>query len=309
MKRKVKNVFLIATLAAAVTGILCWPPVLKYLVQSNLQNARKQGSALSWSGLSTGMTSTALESLTVWIPGPRVKGSFKLPISLELHNVAVALKLSSLLSLHPAVTYSSGLYGGSLEGEAQTLGDTTRINARFNNVELGSHPQLATFGVRGGVFSGTFEDFEIVPQGPRQGAFSFSLRELAPPAIDAAKSLLRVEDFGAFDLEATGAISPDAVEVPTIHLSSKFGEVSGNLKASDHLSGSPLLSGHFDIALSDQGATTFGAWLPFIPGSGLDASTRKFSVNATRTACSNIRDNSAVLNLGNGCVKLVFVKS
>lgn len=309
MKRKVKQALLLATLALAVTVVCCWPTILKYLVQSNLQNARKQGNSLSWSGLSTGMTSAALDSLTIWLPGPRVKGNFKVPISLELQNVAVALRLTSLVSLNPAVSYSTALYGGTLQGEAHSLAQGVHLTANIENVEIGRHPQIASLGVRGGTVSGTFTEIDISPQGPKGGSFSLTLRALTPPTIDVVKSLLRVDDLGAFDLEATGTFSSEAVDIPTIRLTSRFGEVSGKVTATDHLSPTPSLSGTFTVALSEKGTSTFGAWLPLINGAGLDSSTSAFSVKASSTSCSNISGTATVLNLGNGCVKLVFTKN
>ena len=309
MKRRVTQALLLATLVLVTTGILCWPTVLKYIIQSNLQNARKEGNSLSWSGLSAGMASATLESFTVWIPGPRVKGTFNLPISLELQNVAVALRPTSLLSLSPAATYSTALYGGTLQGKVQSCGDVVHLDARVENVEIGSHPQLASLGVRGGTVTGTFQEFEVTPLGPRSGAFSFTLRALRPPTLDVAKSLLRVEEFGAIDLTSSGTISPEAVDVRDIKLSSIFGEASGKLTATNHLSPTPKFSGRFNVSLSEKGVTTFGAWLPFIPGAGLDASSTKFSVTVTSTPCSNLSGNSTILNLGTGCVKLVFAKN
>ena len=309
MKRRVTQAVLLATFACTVTGILCWPTVLKYLVQSNLQNVRKQGTSMSWSGLSTGMTSAEVEIFTVWIPGPRVKGNFRVPISLELQNVAVALRLTSLLSLNPAINFSTALYGGTLQVEAQSIGEGAHLDAHIENVEIGRHPQIASLGVRGGTISGTLQDIDITPQGPTGGTFSFTLRSLTPPTLDVAKSLLRVEEFGAFDLEANGTFSPEAVEVPKIHLTSMFGEVSGKLTATNHLSPTPKLDGQFDVSLSEKGASTLGAWLPLIPGAGLDSSTTKFAVKAASASCSNIGGSSTVLNLGNGCVKLVFAKN
>ena len=308
MKRNVKQAALFATTVLVITGILCWPPALKYLVQSSLQQARKDGNLISWSGLSTGIRSAALDSFSILIPGPRIKGPVKLPISVELQNLAVALKVSSLLSLHPTAHYSTAMYGGSLAGEIQPFGRARVISARFENIELGMHPQLAAIGVRGGTVTGDLKDLEIISEGPQRGTFSFNVRGAALPTVDVVKSLLRIDDVGTLDLEAGGEISPDAVEVSTIRVGSMFGNIFGELRASHHLSNTPSISAHFDVSLSEKGTTAFGSWLPFIPGARLDSSTTTFSVNAASVSCSTVGENTAALELGTGCVKLVFSK-
>jgi hypothetical protein len=308
MKRTVKQVLLLGLLALVVTAVVCWPTLLRYLIQSNLQNVRKQGTPLSWSGLSTGATSVAMQTFTAWIPGPRIKGNFKLPLSLELHNIALNLRPTSLLLLRPTVTYAADLYGGTLRGETTFQWKSARLDAKVTDVEIGRHPQIASLGVRGGILNGTCEDIESTPAGPRGGRFTVTVREITPPTVDLARSLLRVDELGSCNLEATGTITPDSLDAQSIHVTSSFGEVSGNLTARQHLSPTPTFSGRFTVSLSEKGSNTFSAWLPLIPGAGLDGSVSTFIVTAESTSCSQRGGSATVVTIGTRCVKLVFAR-
>lgn len=122
MKRRTRNTLLIIVLAFAAAAVVSWPSVVRFIAQRGLEQARQNGANISWNGLTTGPSSVGLESLTIWIPGPKVKGTLAIPISLELQSLSVDLKLGSLLALSPAVTYGTGLYGGTISGDARREG-------------------------------------------------------------------------------------------------------------------------------------------------------------------------------------------
>lgn len=307
MRTKARK-FITVALLAIVTVVVSWPTILKFIVQGSLESAKSSGANLSWNGLTTGASSVALDSLTVWIPGPRVKGTFAIPVSLELSRLSVALNVASLATLSPSVTYSTQLYGGSVSGEAQQVSGATRATATIENVEIGNHPQLASLGVHGGSTNGSFQEMILTPQGPAGGTFSVKIRELTIPAIAEMALLLRTTSLGTIDLDAEGTISPTKVDVPSIRLSSMFGSVVGALTASDHLSRSPSLNGSFEVSLSDHGIATLGPWLPLIPGAGLDASTSSFIVSVSSTPCSAARGSGTAVRLPSGCLKLLFQK-
>lgn len=123
MKRRTRNTLLIIVLAFAAAAVVSWPSVVRFIAQRGLEQARQNGANISWNGLTTGPSSVGLESLTIWIPGPKVKGTLAIPISLELQSLSVDLKLGSLLALSPAVTYGTGLYGGTISGDARREGE------------------------------------------------------------------------------------------------------------------------------------------------------------------------------------------
>jgi hypothetical protein len=308
MKRRARQIITLTLLAVATAFLVSWPSVIRFGVQEGLQGVRRKGTNLSWSGLTAGFSSVALDSLTVWFSGPRVQGSFAIPVSIELRQISIAVRVASLLFLSPSVTYSTRLYGGSISGEAQQGMQGTHLSGNLENIELGKHPQLSSLGVRGGSTNGTFQDLRVTRQGIEDGAFSVRVRELEIPSIKAATTLLRTQNFGTVDLDAEGDISPSMVDVRNIRLASLFGSVVGNLTCSEHLSRAPSLKGSFEVSLSEQGVTTLGPWLPLIPGAGLDPSTSSFAVAVATTPCSNSRGDSTVVRLQSGCLKLAITK-
>lgn len=308
MKRRTRNTLLIIVLAFAAAAVVSWPSVVRFIAQRGLEQARQNGANISWNGLTTGPSSVGLESLTIWIPGPKVKGTLAIPISLELQSLSVDLKLGSLLALSPAVTYGTGLYGGTISGDARREGGATRLTANVERVDIGRHPQLSSLGVKGGTTSGTFQEIRIIPEGVNGGTFSLRVRELELPAVEAVRTLLKTETLGTIDLDAEGTISPSAVDITSIRLSSLFGSVVGSLSASDHLSRSPSLKGSFEVSLSENGISTVGPWLPIIPGADLSPSTSAFAVTVASTPCASSRAIPTVLRTPSGCVKLGFEK-
>ena len=308
MKRRLKQGLALTLVIIFLTTLLTWPTALRFMIQSGLQEARKRGHSISWSGLSTGMRSASLDSLSVWIPGPRVKGSFSVPVSVELQELALAVNGFSPLSMRPSFSYSTSLYGGTLSGDAQPGSQSTRLSCQLNNIEIGKHPQLGSLGVRGGVISGSIEEMVVQPRGPESGKFSLKLRGLSPPPIAAAQTLLRTTDLGSIDVDADGSVEPTVFEVESLRLSSRFGSAAGKITAREHLSRAPSISAHFDVSLSPEGSASIGPWLPFIPGSVLDASTSEFSVNAASSPCGNSSGNTLLLNVGGGCLKVTFTK-
>jgi hypothetical protein len=308
MKRKPRTVILFSLIALAITVIVSWPFVLRTLVERGLQEIKSSGTNISWEGLSTSGTSVNIDSLSIWFPGPRVKGTFAIPVSLELQRVSAVLKLASLLALSPTVSFSTQLYGGGLSGEAQPSAASTSLSANVENLEIGKHPQLFGIGVKGGTTNANLEDIKISPQGVEGGMFAFRVRELTPPTIEAVRTLLRTDDLGTIDLDAEGTISPTVVEVPSIRLSSIFGSVVGSLSISEHHTRNPAMKGTFDISLSENGVSTIGPWLQLIPGAGLDPSTSSFTTQVTSTPCSSSRGAAAVIRLPSGCLKLEFEK-
>jgi hypothetical protein len=261
MKRKART-FSIVTLLLLIAIGASSPWIVKLLVQRGLEQVRASGTNISWNGLTTGPTSIALDSLTVWVPGPKVKGVFTIPLSVELQQIAIALKLGSLLTLSPSITFTSNLYGGSLSGNAQNTGGTNQINGLMQDVQIGKHPQLSTVGVTGGTTTASFQDMHLTAQGVEGGTFSFRVRELGIPAVEAARTLLRTENFGTVDLDAEGAVTPTTVDLSSIRLSSLFGSVVGTMSALDHLSRSPAVKGSFEVSLSEQGGPALGSIPP-----------------------------------------------
>lgn len=307
MSRRIKKIGILALLTVGLI-LLIWPIALKGVIEKGLESARKGGRTISWSGLSTGGRSAALESLTVWVPGPRVRGGLAIPLSLELQSVALAVDLSSLLTLSPRLSYSTDLYGGSLKGSATPGTTRSVVSAQVDNVEIGQHPQLAALGVRGGQVTAVVEDMAIRPEGPESGRFSIKLRGLVPPSVPAANTLLRTDTLGSLDLDAEGTVTPDSINVSSMQLSSRFGAAAGTLMARQHLSRTPSIRADVQVSLSEAGVTTLGPWLPFIPGGGLDSSTTEFTVLAESVLCSAGSGTVTVLRLPFGCVRLQFSK-
>jgi hypothetical protein len=299
---------MLAVVAVIIAAVISWPQVLRHLIQGGLQEARKHGTNLTWNGLSTGFSSAGLDSLTVWIPGPRIKGTFAVPISIEMHQLSIALNHGSLLTLSPAAAYSTKLYGGYLLGYAHPGLRESRLFAQVQDVEIGKHPQLSGVGVRGGMTNGAFEDILITARGVEGGTFSLRVRELALPTIDAVKTLLRTDDLGTVDLDAEGTISPTKVDVKGMRLSSMFGTAVGSVSASEHLSQSPTLTGRLEVSLSEDGLAKVGPWLQLIPNAGLGSTTPAFVVSLTTVPCSTARSTGTVVRLPSGCVKLGFSK-
>ena len=308
MKRTTRNTLLIVLVALAATAVVSWPSAVGFMARRGLEKARQNGANISWNGLTTGSSSVGLESLTIWIPGPKVKGTLTIPISLEFQSLSVDLKLGSLLALSPTVTYETDLYGGTISGDAKRKGGATRFNANVENVEIGRHPQLSSLGIKGGATSGTFQEMGIIPEGVNGGTFSLRVRELEFPAVEAVRTLLKTDTLGTIDLDAEGTVSPSAVDITSIRLSSLFGSVVGSLSASEHLSRSPSLKGSFEVSLSESGILTLGPWLPLIPGAELPPSTSTFAVTVASTPCSSSRATPTVVRTPSGCVKLGFEK-
>lgn len=306
MKRKVRQFFLIGLVIFVSTAVLSWPSVLRYLIQTGLQEARRGGKHLSWSGLSTGMKSASFDSLTLWFPSPKIQGSLRIPVSIELKDTTVALNGTHLLTFRPSLTYGVSLYGGSVQGEALLVSDGGEITATLENVEVGQHPQMAALGVRGGSLNGSINQVAITPKGPTSGTFSLSMRQLTPPTIGAAKTLLRIDSLGPFDLDTSGSITPEAIEISNIKVNSKFGSASGRLTARKHLSDTPSLSGDIRVSMTEQGITTLGPWLPLIPGAGLNSETSEFFIKIATIPCARARPDTLFLDLGGQCAKLSF---
>lgn len=301
-----RKVIILTLIALGVTLGACWPSVLRYAALRGLQQARSDGTKMTWNGLSAGFSSVGLDSLTLWIPGPRVKGSFALPVSLEMQQLSLALRPGSLLTLSPRVAFSTNLYGGALEGEGETRKGGALVTATLRDIELGKHPQLSAVGVRGGVVHGTVQDLHLIPSGVDGGSFSLQLRQLEPPSIEALTTLLRTRELGTIDIDAGGEVSPSAAQCDTLRLSSLFGSVVGELSVTNHLTPQPSIKGSFEISLSEKGLSTLGPWLPLIPNAGLDATASAFAISVTSVPCSAQHGGSSVMRLQFGCVKLGF---
>jgi hypothetical protein len=308
MRFTTRNTVVIIIVALAATAVVSWPSVVRFIAQRGLEQARENGANISWNGLTTGPSSVGLESLTIWIPGPKVKGTFSIPVSLELQSLSIDLKLGSLLALSPTVTYGTDLYGGTVSGDAKREGGATHLNANIERVEIGKHPQLSSIGVKGGATSGTLQEMSIIPEGVNGGTFSLRVRELELPAVEAVRTLLKTDTLGTVDLDAEGTVSPSSIDITSIRLSSLFGSVVGSLSASGHLSRSPSLKGSFEVSLSESGISTLGPWLPLIPGAELLPSTSAFLVTVASTPCSSSRTTPTVVRTPSGCVKLGFEK-
>ncbi len=308
MKRRAGQILILSVVAVVATIVASWPSLLSFLVQEGLQAARRAGTNLSWNGLTTGISSVGFDSLSVWIPGPRVKGTFTIPVSIELQRPSVTLNPSSLLSLSPSVTYTTQLYGGTLFGDAQRINGLVQVTGNVENVEIGKHPQLSSLGVRGGVSNGAFNGIEITQRGVEGGEFFMRVRGLEPPTIQAAKTILRTDNFGTLDIDAEGAISPSKVDLANIRVSSIFGSVVGRLTVSEHLSPSPSYNGSWEVSLSETGGAAVGPWLQLLPNAGLDTTTTSFLITASSVSCATARSSGTILRLGGGCVKLIFTK-
>lgn len=306
MRRTVRKVIILTLIALGVTLGACWPSFLRYAALRGLQQARSDGTNMTWNGLSAGFSSVGLDSFTIWIPGPRVKGSFALPVSLEMQQLSLALRPGSLLTLSPKVAFSTNLYGGTLEGEGETQGRGAEVTATIRDIEIGKHPQLSAVGVRGGVVNGAVQGLHLIPNGVDGGTFSLQLRQLEPPSIEALTTLLRTRDLGTVDFDAEGEISALAARFATLRLSSLFGSVLGELTITNHLTPQPSIKGSFEISLSEKGVSTIGPWLPLIPNAGLDATASAFAVSVTSVPCSAQHTGAAVMRLQFGCVKLGF---
>ena len=303
-----RKIALLALIALGITCAACWPSLVRYAALRGLLEARSNGANLTWNGLSAGFTTVALDSLTIWIPGPRVKGTFSIPVSLELQQISAALRPASLLVLSPKVTFSTNLYGGVVSGEGQGQARDASMNVTLSEIELGKHPQLSALGIRGGRVNGVLNGLRITPRGVEGGKFSTQVRELALPEIDAVTTLLRARDLGGIDVDTEGEVSSSAVRLSTIRLSSLFGSATGELTIANHLTPTPSVSGSVQVSLSERGSTTIGPWLPLIPGAGLDAATSAFEVSAVSVSCSAPNNGSTVLRQRFGCVKLAFRK-
>lgn len=308
MKLTTRKALLLIIVALVAAAVICLPWMVRFIAHKGLEQARQNGANISWNGLTAGPSSVGLESLTVWIPGPKVKGTLAIPISLELQKLSVDLNLGSLLALSPTVTYGTELYGGTISGDAKREGGATRINANVEDVEIGRHPQLSSLGVKGGATSGTLQEMSIIPEGVNGGTFSLRVRELEIPAVEAVRTLLKTDTLGTVDLDAEGTASPSAVDVTSIRLSSLFGSVVGSFTASEHLTRSPALQGSFEVSLSERGIESIGPWLPLIPGADLPPSTSAFTVTVASTPCSSSRAIPTVIRTPAGCVKLGFDK-
>jgi hypothetical protein len=306
MNRRVRQLIIVAVVVVISTTILSWPAVLRYLIQSGLQQARRSGQHLSWSGLSTGMKSLSLDSLTVWVPSPKIQGSLRIPLSIDLQEVTASLKAADLFMLRPTVIYQTSLYGGSIKGDAHLAGATTEVSATLENIEVGKHPQIGALGIRGGTINAVIDRLAVTPSGPVGGTFSLSIRHLSPPAGGAAKTLLKIDDLGPLDLDTAGTVTQQSVELSNVKLVSNFGEVSGQIIVRNHLSKSPLLSGDLRVSLSEQGSSTLGPWLPLIPGAGLDSTARGFLVRIATLPCAKARADAVLVNFGDQCAKLSF---
>jgi len=302
----VRKVIILAFVALVATLGACWPSFLRYAALRGLQQARSYGTNMTWNGLSAGFSSVGLDSLTVWIPGPRVKGSFAIPVSLELQQLSLAVKPGSLLKLSPKVAFSTNLYGGVMVGEGETQGMGASVTATLTDIELGKHPQLSTLGVRGGVVNGAVENLHLIPSGVDGGTFSLQLRKLEPPSIDALTTLLRTREFGTVDFDAEGEVSASAARFTTVRISSLFGSVLGELTVTNHLTPQPSIKGSFEVSLSEKGVSTLSPWLPLIPNAGLEATTSAFAVSVTSVPCSAQHAGSSVMRVQFGCVKLGF---
>jgi hypothetical protein len=233
-----------------------------------------------------------------------VKGSFAIPVSVELQQLSLAVRPGSLLKLSPKVAFSTNLYGGVLVGEGETQAMGASVTATLTDIELGKHPQLSTLGVRGGVVNGAVENLHFIPSGVDGGTFSLQLRRLEPPSIDALTTLLRTRELGTVDVDAEGEVSASAARFTTVRLSSLFGSVLGELTVTNHLTPQPSTKGSFEIALSEKGISTLGPWLPLIPNAGLDATASAFAVSVTSVPCSAQHAGSSVIRFQFGCVKL-----
>jgi hypothetical protein len=306
MTRKVRKVISFGMVALVAILVVAWPSIMRGLVERGLEQARSNGINLSWNGLATGHSSLGFESLTLWIPGPKVKGNFAIPISVDLQRLSLALRPSSLISLAPAGTFSTQLYAGTLSGDASTDVQTALVNANVEGVQLGKHPQLASIGVQGGVTSGSFQGMRITPRGVEGGTFSFRIRELAIPTAGAVRTLLQTENLGTVDIDAEGTVTPSMVNVTSIRLSSLFGSVVGSLSVTEHLSRMPSLKGSFQVSLSENGITTLGPWLPLIPNAGLDPATSAFEISLLSAPCSSGRASGTFVRLPSGCLDLRF---
>jgi hypothetical protein len=308
MRRTARKLILLGLVALVATLVVAWPSVMKLLAQRGLERARENGVNLSWNGLTTGHASLGIESLIVWIPGPKVKGTFAIPVSLELQQLSLALRPSSLLTLTPSGTYATQIYGGTLSGDATTDIATAHINATIDGAQLGKHPQLASIGFQGGVTNGTLREVLLTPRGVEGGAVSLQIREFAIPAVDAVRTLLRTDNIGTVDIDVEGTISPSMLDAKSIRLSSLFGSLVGSLSITDHLSRTPSVKGSFIVSLSENGTASLGPWLPLIPNAGFDSSASTFEVSAISSPCSSPRSSGAIVRLGSGCLKLTFEK-
>ncbi|MEN9847246.1 MAG: hypothetical protein RIS36_2393 [Pseudomonadota bacterium] len=308
MKRSTREALPFIIVALMAAAFFFWPSIVRFIAHKGLEQARQSGANISWNGITSGPLSVGLESLTVWMRGPRVKGAFAIPISLELQNLSVDLKLRSLLALSPTVTYRTELYGGTIRGDAKRVSGATRLNANLLDVEIGSHPQLLSLGIKGGATSGTLQEMTIISEGVNGGTFSLKVRKLELPAVEAIRPLLKTDTLGTVDLDAEGTASPSAVTVKSIRLSSLLGSIVGSFTASEHLSHSPTLKGSFEVSLSERGIESLGPWLPLIPGAQLPPSTAAFTLTVASTPCSSSSAVSTVIRTSSGCVKLVFNK-
>ena len=163
-------------------------------------------------------------------------------------------------------------------------------------------------GVKGGATSGSFQGVRITPRGVEGGTFSFRVRELGLPTVDAVRTLLRTENIGTVDLDAEGSVTQFMVDITSVRLSSLLGSVVGSLSVTDHLSRTPAVKGTFQVSLSESGIASLGPWLPLISSAGLDASTAAFDVSLLSAPCASPQASGILVRLPSGCLKLRFEK-
>lgn len=267
MTRRFRHIALLTMLVVVCTAVLSWPSLLKYIVQSSLTNLRAQGHALSWSGVSTSMTSINLEQASGWLSVPAAQRNgktIKVPVTLDLQQLSVGLRGTSLLSLSPSFPFTVALYGGRIAGEAQLLTKEPVVAIEIDNVELGRHPQLAALGIQGGVITASTKGLRIKQQGAPEGSFTITLSNLTPPAALTPKE--QTVSPGPLSVHATGGFESDKLAVELLDISSPLGSIESTGTVSG-LSGSPCkFSASSRIAIAETTISSLAPQMKYVLG-------------------------------------------
>jgi hypothetical protein len=313
-----------ALILLATLGIyLFWNPLAQVLVQRELRKAVVQGGNLGWKDLQVSGTTVTVKEVSGWIPIPLGRGTTKIPVSVNVEDLRVAVPFLSLLTASPEVNFGLRIYGGSLDGRATNVTNTPKITASLSGVDLASQvgaigslvtlwsrmaqPQLAlkSFTVKSARLDVSVSEFSVAPPPETSGSFSVVLSEVEIPEIALTVSLIKIPPFKDGRVSIEGELNTGQAFLKKIVASSNWGDFTGWFKVAALGAGRGTCEGEGTVQLSDTGSTAFGQWIPLIAGEQFTPDTRRFKIRLTGVQRSG-GSTSGCLRAGDFCLSIRY---
>jgi|GEM_PF-5012565 len=298
----------VGLIIAGAVALCTTPALIQFAAQSYLGNLTTRDFRLNAREIQGHFVGLSAAAVTVWLPIRTSPSSAAIPLSIELQNVSVSLRLPLFPPRLPIVSFKADAYQGSLSGELHNVVTSPRLSFKLSGLALSEHPQLLALGVTSGALTGSAQGIPLQPE-PRMtasAAIQIDNMELSPPPL--VSQLVGISAVRDLQAQIAGAIQSDGnFTLQPVVIKSSLASIQG--RATGHLEHDILSSFQsvLQVKLSEGDGKGFAQWLPIISNNSLSQEETEFTIASRTIACSEQSQNP--LRIGSTCLSNSFSPS